>query len=475
VRIAQNIARTQQNTLLGANNIVAAELPSSAIIAASNDSFIAYHYTTYNIIRLLPELVDFLVVIHVATEKSWVITQIFLFGTGVILLILKMMDEKMEKLTKEMVRIAQQTRIKISKSWTDLFVWWRCPYDERPADPADLLPDTIFQWYAKDRCVKDSHLTTNLMQGCLSLFCLLFIEKPAILIWLILNHSRLWKGVHLWRRLTEIVIHNQAKMAIHLANHDKSRKAPKPMAPKVDLNGVIIIKGIDVVQPECPSIRLSDTLIINPNDRIIIEGSKGAGKSYLISIMTGMVDVVSDMLIGGTKVEFANLRFWVIFQNIASLYLENPIKTIAHSLNDLFPDATLSELVPFLKVFGLEGIIPKGSNPLETPLGKNESSLSPGTVRTIVLASRMWKLQKLLDAGEVIHAVIMDEADTAIDYETVEKFYELINELLKKYGVPLIVISHSRDFRELVQKMAEKRCKVLTATKEGDVITYQQK
>lgn len=474
LKIATSISKEQEKAFLNADNSITADIPSSAAINACADSFTAYHYTTFNIIRLLPELIDFFVVIHVATEKSWMLTQVFLFGTSIILLIQKMMEEKMEKLSQEMVKRAQQTRIKISIAWTDALVYNKTPYDEKPTSPATLLPDTILQWFDKDQYTKLSHLKTNLMQGFFSLSCLLFIEKKAVLIWLILNHNRLWKGVRLWRRLTEIVIHNQAKMSIHLLNYAKCLESPKPNVRKVDNKGIITIKKIIVTQPNCPKVVLSSPLNIGPDHRIILKAPKGSGKTFIISIMTGMVNVISNILIADEKVQFANLRIWDIFQNIASLYVDNLKKTIAHSANQLFPGASLSQLVLFLKMFSLEGIIPEGDNPLVIPLGRNEASLSPGTVRTIVLASRMWKLKKLLESGKVIHAVIMDEADTAIDYGTIEKCYkECIDPLLKEHGLPLIVSSHSREFCELVEKMAEGRCKVLTAHKDGDVITYQ--
>ena len=474
LKIATSISKVQENAFLNASNTTTADMPSSTVINASTDSFMAYHYTTFNIVRLFPELIDFFVVIHVATEKSWMMTQIFLFGTTIILLIQKMMDEKMEKLSEAMVTNTQQTRLLIAKKWINLLVWKRTPHDEKPPNPADSQSLTILQWRGKDQYAKVLHLKINFMQGFFSLSCLLFIEKQAVLIWLILNHNRLWKGVRLWRRLTEIVIHNQAKMAIHLSNYAKCRGSPKTVVDKVELTGEITINKIDVTQPNCPRVVLRSPLNIGPNDRIILTAPKGSGKTYIISIMTGIVDANSNIWIAGTKVQFANLRFWDIFQSISSLYTENPRRTIAHPLKELFPDATLSQLVLFLQMFGLEGIIPKGDNPLKIPLGRNETSLSPGTVRTIILASRMWKLKNLLESGKVIHAVIMDEADTAIDFGTVEKCYrECIDPLLKEHGLPLIVSSHSREFCELVEKMAEGRCKVLTAHKEGDIITYQ--
>jgi ABC-type multidrug transport system fused ATPase/permease subunit len=474
-KIATSISTNMQKTMTSTANHVAADLPTTTVTNACNDSFYAYYYTTSQIIRLFPELVDFIVVIYVATDKSWMMTQIFLFGSSIILLVQRIIDKKMEKISKEMVVQTNLTRLFIARLWTNFFVWLQTPYDDKPPDPAEAISLGISQWSEKDQKTKLSHLLTEFMQGLFSLTCLLFVEKKTILIWLIMNHHRLWKGVRLWRRLSEIVIHNQAKMAIHLSNLVKCKEFQKIDIPVVEeKKGVITLTTINVLQANCPRIDLQSPVIILPNTRIILEGQKGSGKTYIISVLTRLIDTISNMYLENTKIEFNNLRIWKVFQSIASQYTENHKKTITHSLIELFPGASLSQIVHFLKMFDLQCIIPKGDNPLEIPLGKNETSLSPGTVRTIVLSSRLWKLQKLLESNTIIHVVILDEADTAIDFGTVEKCYiECIDPLLKKYGVPCIITSHSKEFRDLVKDRAGRDCKVLTANREGDTITYQ--
>jgi len=291
---------------------------------------------------------------------------------------------------------------------------------------------------------------------------------------LIINHQRLWRGMNLWIRLKEIVRHNDTKMNRCFNLYLRalaSQKTKIAYVPKFWKRRKLMLIRVRVIQKNCPQVNLSSTLIIGPKHHVvIIEGQKGSGKTYLISILTGCVDVHAIMFFGKTRIEPSQIPFFVVSQEIASYYTTNPKKTITHSANLLFPDSG-KNLSSFLSKFGLEWI---AENDLNKQLGENEKSLSPGTVRTIVLAHLMWKLQQYLQSGKSIKFVVLDEVDTAIDFGTVRKFYkECIHPLLKKYGVPCFIISHSKEFKDLVREIGGDTCRTLTATKEGNVITYQ--
>jgi hypothetical protein len=176
------------------------------------------------------------------------------------------------------------------------------------------------------------------------------------------------------------------------------------------------------------------------------------------------------MHFGKTRIEPSQIPFFVVSQDVASYYTQNPSKTITHSANQLFRDSG-KNLVTFLSKFGLEWI---AENDLDAQLGENEKSLSPGTIRTIVLAHLMWDLQQYLQSGKSIKFVVLDEVDTAIDFSTVRKFYtKCILPLFKQYGVPCFIISHNKEFKDLVRELGGDTCRTLTATNEGGVITYK--
>ena len=474
MNIAKLITKEISEALLGVNNVLSLELPNSVINEACVDSFHAYFHTIWQIVKMLPELVDYLVVLYVSTGKSWIIIQVIGFGSMLLLLLLKTQEEALVDISKKMIEITKETRKYISRLWTDYFSKKSTCYGELPPNPALDLFKYTEQWLPKDVMVKRSHLITDTAQEVLYLTFLFLFNEIAILSWLVMNHQRLWRGIKLWIRLKEIVMHNGTKMDHHLDIYQKacvSQKKVRRYVHKYWKRKNIVVKSITVIQEKCPQVVISSQVFIGPKHHIlIIEGSKGSGKTYLVSILTGFVDVVADMLFGKTRIEPSHIPYFVVSQEIASYYTQNPSKTIIHSANKLFKNSG-KNLVTFLSKFGLEWI---AENDLDIQLGENEKSLSPGTIRTIVLAHLMWDLQQYLQSGKSIKFVVLDEVDTAIDFGTVRKFYiECILPLLKKYGVPCIIISHSKEFKDLVRELGGDTCRTLTATKEGNGITYQ--
>lgn len=472
--IAKKITKEISEALLGANNPMSLVITNSVINEACVDSFHAYFHTIWQIVKMLPEFVDYLVVLYVSSGKSWIIIQVIGFGSMLLLLLLKTQEEALADISQRMIEITKETRKHISRLWTNYFAWKSTCYSEPPPNPALSIYKYMEQWFPKDVMVKRSHLLTDTTQEVLYLTFLFLFDEITILIWLVMNHQRLWRGIKLWIRIKEIVMHNDTKMNRHLDIYQKalvSQKKARSYIRKHWKRRKIVVKRITVVQEKCPQVVISSPVFIGPKHHaLIIEGSKGSGKSYLMAILTGCVDVVANMLFGKTRIEPSQIPFFVVSQDVASHYTQNLCKTITHSANQLFRDSG-KNLDTFLSKFGLEWI---AENDLDAQLGENEKSLSPGTIRTIVLAHLMWELQQYLQSGKSIKFVVLDEVDTAIDFGTVRKFYtECILPLCKKYGVTCIIISHSKEFKDLVRELGGNTCRTLTATKEGNVITYQ--
>jgi ABC-type transport system involved in cytochrome c biogenesis ATPase subunit len=474
IRITNLITEKISETLMNTNNELTIEITNSVIIEACNDSFNAYFHTIWQIVKMLPELVDYVVLLYVSTQKSWMIIQIIGFGTMLLLILQKTQEEKLAAISKKMLYVTDETRKEIARYWTNYFARRSICFGEPVPNPALEVYKYTKQWFPKDEMAKRSHLLNDTAQEMLFLTFRFLFKEMHILMWLIINHQRLWSGMKLWIRLKELVRHNDTKMNRYfdlyiraLASQKKKIVFVRHFWKRRNLR----LCSVQIVQKNCPQVILSFTLNIGPKHHtLIIEGQKGSGKTYLISILTGCVDVDAHMLFGKTRIETSQIPFFVVSQDIASYYTQNPKKTITHSANKLFPNSG-KNLVSFLSKFGLEYI---AENDLNKQLGDNEKSLSPGTIRTIVLAHLMWMLQQYLQSGKSIKFVVLDEVDTAIDFETVRKFYiECIHPLLKKYGIPCIIISHSKEFKDLVREIGGETSRTLTATKHGNVITYK--
>lgn len=85
MNIANLITKEISEKLLSVNNKLSLEIPNSVINEACVDSFHAYFHTIWQIVKMLPEFVDYLVVLYVSTGKSWIIIQVIGFGSMLLL------------------------------------------------------------------------------------------------------------------------------------------------------------------------------------------------------------------------------------------------------------------------------------------------------------------------------------------------------------------------------------------------------
>jgi hypothetical protein len=121
MNIAKAITKEISEALLDVNNPLSIKLPNSVINEACVDSFHAYFHTIWQIVKMLPEFVDYLVVLYVSTGKSWIIIQVIGFGSLLLLLLLKTQEKALADISKKMMEITKETRKYISRLWTDYF------------------------------------------------------------------------------------------------------------------------------------------------------------------------------------------------------------------------------------------------------------------------------------------------------------------------------------------------------------------
>jgi zinc transport system ATP-binding protein len=177
---------------------------------------------------------------------------------------------------------------------------------------------------------------------------------------------------------------------------------------------------------------------INSGDFVGLAGPNGAGKTTLVKAILGLVPITSGSveLFGETKEKFSS------WSKIG--YLPQKSSTI----NVLFP-ATVNEVV----MLGLlsqktwfKKIIKNDQfkiNAILQDLGivnlkkRMFSELSGGQQQKVLLA------RALVSSPEVL---IFDEPSTALDPESRESFFQLLERLNKKNGIAIILITHDTGY-----------------------------
>ena len=165
------------------------------------------------------------------------------------------------------------------------------------------------------------------------------------------------------------------------------------------------------------------SLSIGSNDRLAIVGRIGSGKSSLISLLAGVLEPKSGVvLLNGANIRSVNYmtrsRLLGVVNAEAVLFSMTLQENITLGLvGSVMPDK--AEMLEALRVAGFEDDLQKLPDGLETLLGERGMTLSGGQRQRIALARALLRKPGLL---------ILDDALSQLDYETEAKILKNLAE-----------------------------------------------
>ena len=179
---------------------------------------------------------------------------------------------------------------------------------------------------------------------------------------------------------------------------------------------------------------------VEKGEMCVIQGTSGSGKSTLLNCIGGLDDIdsgsvsVAGILIEGMKGERLsdyrrdNLGFIFQFYNlIPNLTVKENIEVCRHLTND---PLDMDEL---LDVLGLT-----------EHQNKFPSQLSGGQQQRCAIARALIKNPKLL---------LCDEPTGALDSNTSRDILVLLEQINKKYGMTMLIVTHNNSIKNMVHKV----------------------
>jgi len=167
-------------------------------------------------------------------------------------------------------------------------------------------------------------------------------------------------------------------------------------------------------------------------DKIGIVGSTGSGKSTLIDLFTGLLEIKSgDIKIDGKSI-FNNLKMWQQKIGYASQSIFLLDDTLQNNITfGSEKDLNRDLITKVIKLSKLDNLVSELPNGLNTLIGERGSRISGGQRQRIGIARALYREAEIL---------IFDEATSALDYETETSIMQMItNEYKDK---TLIIVSH---------------------------------
>ena len=170
---------------------------------------------------------------------------------------------------------------------------------------------------------------------------------------------------------------------------------------------------------------------INPNEKVMIVGSTGSGKSILLKTLVGFYDYEGSIKIGEYEVRDLNKK--MIRENICLLLQDSYLfsKTIAENIRILVPQITYPEIIELSNFFSFHKDVIKFNDGYDTKIGRNGIVLSKGQKQRLVLIRAYTKPKPIM---------IFDDSFSAIDKINKKKI--LNNLMLLEDNSTKIIITH---------------------------------
>lgn len=181
---------------------------------------------------------------------------------------------------------------------------------------------------------------------------------------------------------------------------------------------------------------------INPNEKVMIAGSTGSGKSILLKTLVGFYDYEGSIKIGEYEVRDLNKK--CVRENICLLLQDSYLfsKTIAENIKILVPQITYPEIVELSNFFSFHKDVTKFEKGYDSAIGRNGMVLSKGQKQRLVLVRAYTKPKPIM---------IFDDSFSAIDKINKKKILE--NLMLLEDKSSKIFVTHDIELAPKFEKI----------------------
>ncbi len=273
------------------------------------------------------------------------------------------------------------------------------------------------------------------MIGVIFLVCVLFFRMDtARLMVLVYVFMRLWPVFSgLYGRLQGILAivpaHEKLCEALETLGRDTEEADDLPMMP---FEKEIVFKNVEFAYQGGETVLKNVSFTLRKGTITALVGRSGAGKTTIADLLLGFLQPTSgEILIDGVRLTRENLAAW---RHALGYVPQEPLilnASVRENLQRFHPAATEEDMIDALKKAQAWVFVSTLRDGLDTTLGDQGVRLSGGERQRIVLARVLMGRPRL---------IIMDEATSAMDYESETAVREAVRRLDQK--ITVVIIAH---------------------------------
>ena len=210
----------------------------------------------------------------------------------------------------------------------------------------------------------------------------------------------------------------------------------------ININDTTITFKNANIKVNCETILNNLNFTINPNEKVMIVGSTGSGKSILLKTLVGFYDYEGSIKIG--EYEIRDLNKKTVRENVCLLLQDSYLfsRTIAENIRILMPSISYPEIVELSSFFSFHSDVMKFEDDYDSEIGRNGIVLSKGQKQRLVLVRAYTKPKPIM---------IFDDSFSAID--RINKKNILENLMLLEDNSTKIMITHDIELAPRFEKI----------------------
>lgn len=181
---------------------------------------------------------------------------------------------------------------------------------------------------------------------------------------------------------------------------------------------------------------------IEPNEKVMVVGSTGSGKTILLKTLVGFYDYKGSIKIGNYEIKELNKK---CVREMVCLLLQDSYlfsKTIAENIKILVPQITYPEMVELSSFFSFHSDVTKLDKKYDSNIGQNGIVLSKGQKQRLVLVRAYTKPKPIM---------IFDDSFSAIDRINKKKILD--NLMLLEDKSSKIFVTHDIELAPKFEKI----------------------